>query len=288
MSSRIAAAPISWGVCEVPNWGFQLAPETVLNQMRELGVLATEFGPEGFLPVDPAARATVLAEHGMHAVGGFVPVIFHKADHDPLPGILAELAAHVSAGASTIVYAAASGDDGYDERPVLTDDEWQTLFSNLERARQAAVDAGIVPTLHPHVGTIIETGDDVRLVLERSSIGLCLDTGHLLIGGTDPQILVDGYADRITHTHLKDVRESLANRVRAGEITYYDAVTQGMYCPLGTGDANIGNIVRTLEAAGYSGWYTMEQDTVLNDESEAAGALADVRSSMEFLLNLGV
>jgi len=27
---KIAGAPISWGVCEVPGWGYQLTPERVL------------------------------------------------------------------------------------------------------------------------------------------------------------------------------------------------------------------------------------------------------------------
>ena len=50
---RIAGAPISWGVCEVPNWGYQLAPSRVLDEMRDVGLAATELGPEGFLPADP-------------------------------------------------------------------------------------------------------------------------------------------------------------------------------------------------------------------------------------------
>ena len=47
---RIAAAPISWGVCEVPGWGHQLDPKEVLTEMVELGITATEFGPQGWLP----------------------------------------------------------------------------------------------------------------------------------------------------------------------------------------------------------------------------------------------
>ena len=48
--NRIAGAPISWGVCEVPGWGYQLEPNKVLSEMRELGLAATELGPDGFLP----------------------------------------------------------------------------------------------------------------------------------------------------------------------------------------------------------------------------------------------
>jgi inosose dehydratase len=84
---KIAGAPISWGVCEVPGWGYQLSPDRVLKEMREVGLVATELGPEGFLPSEPAAMARVLSEHGLQAVGGFTPLLLHLAGHDPLPEV---------------------------------------------------------------------------------------------------------------------------------------------------------------------------------------------------------
>lgn len=83
--SRIAGAPISWGVCEVPNWGYQLTPERVLAEMQAVGLSATELGPDGFLPADPQQMATVLDTHHLAAVGGFTPVLMHQARYDPLP-----------------------------------------------------------------------------------------------------------------------------------------------------------------------------------------------------------
>lgn len=286
ITDRIAAAPISWGVCEVPDWGYQLNPDQVLGDMRRLGVAATEFGPEGFLPQAPAERAQVLSGCGLKAVGGFFPLVLHKADHDPLPEIEAELDAYVAAGATTVIYSAVSGEDGYDERVQLDDDQWGVFFANLDRAREAAESRGITATLHPHVGTLIESRDDVERVIERSTIGLTLDTGHLFIGGTDPLQLAREHGDRIRHTHLKDVDNAMAQRVRDGDLTYYEAVVQGMYRPLGQGDARIGDIVRALEDQGYQGWYTMEQDTVLPDVEAVHAAVADVAESIEFLRSL--
>src|SRR5919112_2785981 len=46
--NKIAGAPISWGVCEVPGWGYQLPPDRVLTEMRKIGLAATELGPDGF------------------------------------------------------------------------------------------------------------------------------------------------------------------------------------------------------------------------------------------------
>jgi inosose dehydratase len=286
---NIAAAPISWGVCEVPGWGHQMEPDRVLTEMGELGFAATEFGPEGFLPQDPQAKAELLAVHGMTAVGGFVPVLLHSPEHDPLPEIRRELVSYELAGAKTIVLSAVSGQDGYDARPELDESGWATLLNNLERAREAAAAVGVTAVLHPHAGTMVETSDDVDHVLEGSSIGFCFDTDHLFIGGTDPVSFAAEHADRILHAHLKDVSLEHADRVRQGQSSYYDEVVAGMYKPLGQGDIDIAAIVNSLLDAGYTGWFTLEQDNVVSEQpapgegpvSDAAASLAYLRSVAE-------
>ena len=283
---RIAGAPISWGVCEVPGWGHQLDAATVLREMADLGLAATEFGPDTFLPADPAARSRMLTDHGLRAVGGFVPVVLHRGDHDPLPGLQTELDAFVAAGAGTLVLAAATGVDGYDQRPELDDTGWKCLLTNLDRLADAAIERGIVPTLHPHVGTMVETPDEVDRVLTGSAIALTLDTGHLLIGGHDVAALTAAAARRIAHAHLKDVRADLAAQVQRGETTYTAAVAAGMYVPLGTGDVDLAGILGTLRNHGYDGWYVREQDTILSGPEQADAALADVRTSLAFLTGI--
>jgi inosose dehydratase len=285
LTDRVAGAPISWGVSEVPGWGYQLTPARVLADMRAAGLAATEFGPDGFLPAQPQAKAAVLAEYGLAAVGGFVPVVLHQRNHDPLPEITEALAGFTTAGATTLVLAADTGATGYDERVELDAAAWRLLLANLDRIRDVAGERGVTATLHPHVGTIVERADDVARVLDGSTVPLCLDTGHLMIGGTDPAALAADVPDRIAHTHLKDVDAALADRVRTGDIAYSAAVEQGMYRPLGTGDADIAKIIRSLEGAGYQGWYVLEQDTVLTGEPPA-GPPQDVLASVAFTREL--
>lgn len=279
---RVAGAPISWGVCEVPGWGHQMSAGRVLTEMAGAGLAATEFGPAGFLPQDPAARSALLAEHGLAAVGGFVPVVLHDPGHDPWPEVRRALTGF--GPARTLVLAAATGADGYDGRPVLTDRGWAALTANLDRIAAHAAREGITATLHPHVGTVVEGPEDVERVLSGSSVPLCLDTGHLLAGGTDPVALARRAAARIAHVHLKDVDAAMAARVRAGDLTYTAAVRTGLYRPLGRGDVDVPAITAALDAVGYSGWYVLEQDTVLNEEpGPDDGPLAGVLESLAHL-----
>jgi inosose dehydratase len=280
---KIAGAPISWGVCEVPGWGHQLAPEQVLGEMRAVGLTATELGPDGFLPADPDELKAVLARHELSCVGGFVPVVLHQADHDPAEDLAGPLNSLVAAGAGVVVLAAATGADGYDSRPELDESQWSTLLANLDRLAGIVAERGLLAVLHPHVGTIVETRAEIDRVLAGCSIPLCLDTGHLLIGGTDPVDLAKSVPQRIAHTHLKDVDAALAAKVQSGELSYTDAVKAGMYTPLGTGDVDITAIVNTLRDNGFDGWFVMEQDTILAGAPDGEGPLADVRTGVSYL-----
>ena len=296
IKDRVAGAPISWGVCEVPGWGRRLAPARVLAEMRDLGLAATEFGPDGFLPAAAAERAALLAGYGLRPVGGFAPVVLHEPDRDPLPdvrrilsgfGVERSLGMERSNERLTLVLAAVTGLDGYDERPALDADGWAALLGNLDRIAALAAGAGVRAVLHPHVGTMVERPGEVQRVLDGSGIPLCLDTGHLLIGGTDPGDLAARAPGRVGHVHLKDVDAALAEAVRTGRTGYTDAVRAGVYRPLGAGDIDIAGIIGSLEGAGYDGWYVLEQDMILDiDPAPGAGPLTDVRACVDYLAGI--
>jgi inosose dehydratase len=286
MTNRIAGAPISWGVCEVRGWGYQLSPARVLTEMQEVGLAATELGPDGFLPSAPDTMARVLADHHLQAVGGFTPTLLHVPGHDPVPGVEQLLSTYAATGSTVLVLSADSGQTGYDSRPELGETGWHTLVTNLDRIAAVAAEHHVKAVLHPHVGTMVENPDDVQRVLDGSLISLCLDTGHLLIGGTDPAELTRQVPDRIAHTHIKDVDSGLAKQVQAGRLSYTDAVRAGMYRPVGQGDVDFGAIVEHLAKRDYDGWYVLEQDTILTEEPRGEGPVADVHTSVEHLRTL--
>jgi inosose dehydratase len=272
---KIAAAPISWGVCEVPGWGRMLDHETVLGEMAALGLAATELGPPGYLPTDPAELRKTLGHNGLGLVGGFLAVIMHDAGL--VRSVVDEAARQAellaAAGGQVLVLAAATGLDGYDERPPLRPDQWRTLVATAGMIRDVAVRHGLRTVLHPHVGTQVETQAEVGRFLADSDLPLCVDTGHLLIGGTDPVELVRAHPHRVGHVHLKDVRADLAEQVRAGRISYTESVAMGIYVPLGDGDVDIATLLKLLRDNDYDGWYVIEQDTALLEDDTGADRL---------------
>ena len=286
---RLAGAPISWGVCEVPGWGHQLPARDVLAEMRAVGLQATEAGADGFLPADGAELARLLAEYELDLVGGFAPVVLHErtALADTLSAVRARAQRFARAGGSVLVSAIVT-DASWSPRISLSRDDWGRIFDGLARLDEVCSDEAIAHVLHPHVGTLVETRDDVGRILDGSEVRLCLDTGHFRIGGVDSVALACEAPQRVGHVHLKDVRESVAEELRAGRIDLRDATRQGLFVPLGDGDAGVADVLGVLEGA-YEGWYVLEQDTVI-DRPRAAAPTEHVRRSIDFLriLDAGV
>ena len=285
---RIAGAPISWGVCEVPDWGIQLPAERVLGEMQALGLQATEFGPAGFLPDSPEAKAEFLDRFDLKAVGGFLPVLLHDAGHDPLPEVDAFIDDCLAADAPIVVLAAISGVDGYDDRPVLDELQWKTMLNNLDRIADHAESRGVIAVVHPHIGTMVENTDEVSRILTGSHIGLCIDTGHLVAAGADPVAITAANPHRVEHVHLKDVDREVAAKFLAKEITFSEAVSAGLFCVLGTGSVDLTSMIEALDDAGYDGWYVLEQDVMLTAEPSGEGPITDVRASLDYLTRISV
>lgn len=282
---RVAGAPISWGVCEAPGWGLQLDPDRVLGEMCALGLRATELGPVGWLPTDPGALRERLQRHGLRLVGGFVPAVLHREPGGPaVEGVARSAATLAGAGADTLVLAADGDGAGYDQAAKLDEQQWATLLGNLRLVGELCADRGLELALHPHAGTVIERRPEVERLLADSEVPLCLDTGHLAIGGTDPVEVARSAPERVRHVHLKDVDAALAGRVADGELAFADAVRQGVFRPLGQGSVDLPALVGALDAAGYGGWYVLEQDVMLDREPPPGqGPVADVRASIEAL-----
>ena len=286
MNARVAGAPVSWGVIEVPDWGFQMPADRLLREVASLGLAAVEAGPEDLLPRDPAEVSEMLTGYGLSLVGGFVPAVLHEPQVRDSELAFVERRAKflAAAGADVVVLAASAGSAGYEE--VFDPDEgaWKALFESLEAVEEICALHGVAVSLHHHYGTVIERDDQLRRFLDGSEMGLCLDTGHLVIGGSDPVEIAKLAGSRINHVHLKDVDREVAARLASRELDFKEAARMGAFRPLGEGDVDVGLLLDALEGAGYSGWYVLEQDTVVESEpQEGEGPILNVGKSLAFV-----
>ncbi len=286
---RVASAPISWGICEVPGWGAMLPTPRVLSEMAGLGLTATELGAPGFLPTDPDAVKAELAGYGMTLLGGFTPVVLHDAAMREATIAQATATAQLfeRAGATKFVTAVVVDPDWSVPGP-LSADEQRHMAEMFGVIDDICEEHGLQQVLHSHVQTLVETKDDVNRVLDTCDVNFCLDTGHMAIGGVDPVAFAKEAMERVGHVHLKDVRLDMAGPVLRRETSIMAATQAGLFTPLGQGDVDIAGVISTLEGAGYQGWYVIEQDTAITDGLPAAGEgpIGQVRTSMQYLTDV--
>jgi len=286
---RIATAPISWGVCEMPGWGYQLPVEAVLEEMAATGFTHTELGSLGYLPPEPTELRAVLERHSLSLLGGFVPLVLHDpAQMQSTRHAAAEAAALISGGGGRFfVSCAVSHPDNWRQMP-LAGRQWAAVADALAEVEQIAAEHGLIQALHPHFGSLVETDAETDQVLHASGTALVLDTAHLLLGGGDVAEMAKRYLDRIALVHIKDVNLGIAAQVSAGELSLMQGVQRGLFPPLGQGGLPIAEIVDLLEKSGRDLWYVLEQDAAIaeGDPSAIARLRFDACQSIDFLQSL--
>jgi inosose dehydratase len=261
------------------------SPESVLSEMAELGMRGTELGAPGFLPDDPARLSSMLARHGLALVGGFVPLVLHEQRVDQAIEETRRAARLMSQAGGHMLVVAAVQDVEWSAPTELDDAGWTRLAEHLNQVASLAGEYGMTVALHPHAGTVIETAEQVEHALEVVEVGWCLDTGHLLLGGADPVEFARTHGDRVVHVHLKDVDATLAAELRTRHRSLVSATHDGLFLPLGKGDARIGEVMDALQTHEYDGWLVLEQDTAItgDEPTVAGGPMRDARESIAFL-----
>ena len=284
--ARVASAPISWGICEVPGWGAMLPTSRVLGEMASLGLPATELGAPGFLPERPEELLETLAAVDMSLIGGFTPLVLHdRAQRTAALDTARRTARSFEQCGATMFVSAIVMDEAWSIPRALDPGERRHLVDMLHAVDEICGEHGLTQVLHPHVQTVVETRADVERLQDESDVRWCLDTGHLAIGGVDPVAFAREMGERVGHVHLKDVNLGKAPAVLDRSTSIMASVQDGLFTPLGQGDVPIAEVIEVLEGQGYRGWYVIEQDTALTSglPAEGSGPVEDVRTSLDYL-----
>jgi inosose dehydratase len=298
----IANAPISYGAFELTVGVNPDVPDAdgLLDLVAAAGYAGIDLGPVGYL-----GRGTALSDalnsRGLGLAGGYLELPFSD------PGALAGQMDELSTLLDTFDEAATRfgpppkptladggaphrrhnlGRSASDRSLGLDDAAWGRFGEGVARVIGYCRGRGYEPTLHPEAGTYIEAEWEIERALEVSEIGLCLETGHQVVGGGDPLAALRRWGDRVNHVHVKDAKREIIDRVVAAGKPVEDIWTDRAFCPLGEGDVALDDILATLRSTGYSGWLVVEQD-IMPGPGDPADAHAAQVANRELLRAAG-
>ena len=170
----------------------------------------------------------------------------------------------------------------------LDRDGWRAFAEGLARVTGRCRDRGYEPTFHPETGTYVEAPWEIEEVLDRSDIGLCLETGHMMLGGGDPVAMRRDWGDRVNHVHLKDAVRSVMAGIVADGAPVTEIWSREAFCALGRGDLDVDAILEGLRGISFGGWLVVEQDILPRSAERFAQAAAEQRHNREFLAERGL
>lgn len=302
MTISVANAPCSYGAFEVTVGIDPNVPDgvTLLDHVASAGYQGIDLGPVGYLGTGRELHDR-LSGRGLVLAGGYVPLPF------PDPAALAEQTSYLDALLD--IFDAAP--DGPPPRPTLADsgsparsanpgggatsrgiglDEtgWQHFADGVARAAERCRERGYEPAFHHHTATYIESVAEIEELLARTDVNLCLDTGHLLVGGGDPARAIRDWGSRINHLHLKDARRDVIAGIVADHAPVEEIWRRRAFCALGQGDAGMDEVLEAISGIGYSGWVVVEQDIFPDPAEPPERAAADQAANREWLRARGL
>ena len=302
MTISVANAPCSYGAFEVTVGTDPNVPDglSLLDHVAKAGYQGIDLGPVGYLGTGGELHDR-LAARGLVLAGGYVPL------HFPDPAVLAGELAYLDALLD--IFDAAP--DGPPPRPTLADagsparsanpgggaknrdiglDEagWRHFADGVARAAGRCRDRGYEPAFHHHTGTYIEGVGEIEELLARTDVSLCLDTGHLLVGGGEPAQGIRDWGSRINHVHLKDAHRDIVASIVADHAPVEEIWRRRAFCALGQGDTGMEEVLQVISGIGYSGWVIVEQDIFADPAEPAERAAADQAANREWLRARGI
>lgn len=128
---------------------------------------------------------------------------------------------------------------------------------------------------------IVTTARALKALDYHPNFGINFDPSHLIHQFIDPVALIDEFADRIFHVHVKDSRVQLNGRssILSSHLDFGDPRRGWDFVSPGHGDVKWDPIIRSLNRAGYDGPLSVEwEDSGMDREFGAPEALKMIRS----------
>lgn len=292
---RLASAPINWGI-SYPNEEGNPTPDEVMQSVVDAGYVGCEFGPYGYFGATDDEVAARFEKFGLQTVAIWLDLPLEKSLSSEsitmLDGICSSLKA---LDAPYLIVSDLITDERtaivarVEQFPDLwwSDDDWRQVRETFIQIGEIAGKHGRTVAVHPHMGGHIESGREIEQMLKAiddTDIRVCIDTGHIRIGGVDAIPILANELHRVVHVHAKDINQAILGKLQRGEITLRDAVGSGLFCDLGKGMVDWNGFASILTNGGYQGWVVAEQDRLLTPG--AREPFESNRHNHEFLKSL--
>ncbi|NOD86310.1 myo-inosose-2 dehydratase [Ruegeria sp. HKCCD6119] len=267
MSVKIGISPIAWQNDDLPDLTAAYTMEQALKEAREIGYTGVERGQR--MPADTEGLRAYLDANDIALCGGWCSGNTLVNDlHAEIAVVREQVEQFVALNSPCIVYAECSntvqGQIGtpVNDRPKLSRDEVLAYAGRLTELAKWMADQGMPMAYHHHMGTIIESEDEVNWLMEGSGpeLSLCFDTGHLLFGGGDVMATLNRWGDRVHHVHFKDIRPEIVQDTRENNRSFLDAVIAGAFTVPGDGCIDFQAVANALKAMDYNGWIVVEAE----------------------------
>jgi inosose dehydratase len=267
MSVKIGISPIAWQNDDLPDLTAAFTMEQALKESREIGYTGVERGQR--MPHDTEGLRAYLESNDIVLCGGWCSGNLLNNDvPQEIEAVRQQVDQFIALDSPCIVFAECSNtvqgqiDTPVNARPRLSRDEITAYGAKLSELGKWMADRGMPMAYHHHMGSIIESEDDVNWLMEATSpeVNLCFDTGHLLFGGGDVMATLDRWAHRVHHVHFKDIRPDVVADVRAHDRSFLDAVISGAFTVPGDGCIDFQAVADRLKAMDYAGWIVVEAE----------------------------
>ncbi len=267
MSVKVGISPIAWQNDDLPDLTAAYTMEQALQEAREIGYIGVERGQR--MPNDTEGLRAYLDANDIALCGGWCSGA--SLVNDPATereAVRAQVEQFVALNSPCIVYAECSntvqGQIGtpVNDRPKPSRDEIFAYAARISELAKWMADQGMPMAYHHHMGTIIESEDDVNWLMEGASpeVKLCFDTGHLLFGGGDVMATLNRWGDRVHHVHFKDIRPEIVQDTKENNRSFLDAVIAGAFTVPGDGCIDFQAVANALAAMNYEGWIVVEAE----------------------------
>lgn len=278
---QLGIAPIGWTNDDMPDLGAENTFEQCVSEMALAGFKGCEIGNK--YPQDPAVLKHKLDVRGLQVCNAWFSTFFtSKPYEDTIAAFIKHRDKLNYLGAKVIgISEQGNSIQGQldtpilENKPVYSEEQWETVCRGFNELGRLAKDVGMTLTVHHHMGTGVQTAEEIDRLMENTDpdlVYLLFDSGHLSFAGIDPLPVLKKYVHRIKHVHLKDLRLNVYEEVKAKKMSFLDAVRAGVFTVPGDGDVDFLPIFEVLAEADYRGWVVVEaeQDPAIANPFEYA------------------